>query len=166
MNLLIWSFYRHARFFGSWLSGKSCSGPPPAFFVSCTGLRFVNTLTSPFSRPGKARGAWRGSWPRSRRRAGSGPTPSRGIGWPRNERSLLLSEGSVCAPGHKARKSTKKAPNFRELRLDELRRIPIPRTSVNKGIKGPRRSRPRSFAPRAPAVAFSRLGPGLADRRS
>ena len=43
---------------------------------------------------------------------------------------------------------------------------PIPRTSVNKGKKGPRRSRPRSFAPRAPAVAFSRLGPGLADRRS
>src|SRR5215207_2938530 len=48
----------------------------------------------------------------------------------------------------------------------ELRRIPIPRTRVNKGKKGPRRSRPRSFAPRAPAVAFSRLGPGLADRRS
>ena len=48
----------------------------------------------------------------------------------------------------------------------ELRRISIPHTWVNKGKKGPRRSRPRSFAPRAPAVAFSRLGPGLADRRS
>src|SRR5215211_2995680 len=28
-----------------------------------------------------------GSWPRSRRRAGSDPAPSRGVGWPRNKRS-------------------------------------------------------------------------------
>src|SRR5215213_5308933 len=51
----------------------------------------------------------------------------------RNEGSILLCEGSVCAPWHKARQSTKEAPNFRELRYGEVRRIPIPRTSVNKG---------------------------------
>ena len=40
-----------------------------------------------------------------------------------NEGSLLLCEGSVCAPGHKARQSTNKAPNFGELRKAEVRRI-------------------------------------------
>src|SRR5215208_119992 len=78
-------------------------------------------------------GSWSGSWPRSSRRAGSGPVPSRSVNRPRNEASILLCEGSVCAPWHKARQSTKEAPNFRELRYGEVRRIPIPRTSVNKG---------------------------------
>ena len=36
------------------------------------------------------------------------------LSWPRNEGSLLLCEGSVCALGHKARQSTKEAPNFVE----------------------------------------------------
>jgi hypothetical protein len=35
--------------------------------------------------------------------------------------------------GTKARQSTKEAPNFVERRLGEVRRIPIPRTPVNKG---------------------------------
>ena len=53
---------------------------------------------------------------------------------PHNKRSLLMSEACVCAPGHKARQSTKNAPNFLELRKAEvgLRRIPLPRTPVNK----------------------------------
>jgi hypothetical protein len=53
--------------------------------------------------------------------------------WPRNEGSLLLCEGSVCALGHKARQSTKEAPNFRESPKGEVRRILIPRTWMNKG---------------------------------
>jgi hypothetical protein len=40
---------------------------------------------------------------------------------PRNEASILLCEGSVCAPGHKARQSTKEAPNFREYLFHALR---------------------------------------------
>jgi hypothetical protein len=50
-----------------------------------------------------------------------------------NEGSLLLPEGDVCAPEHKAHQSTKEALNFRELRNDKLRRIPIPRRWMNSG---------------------------------
>jgi hypothetical protein len=57
------------------------------------------------------------------------------LSWPRNEASILLCEGSVCALGHKARQSTKEAPNFREYPKGEVRRIHIPRTRVNKGKK-------------------------------
>jgi hypothetical protein len=52
---------------------------------------------------------------------------------PRNEGSILLCEGNVCAPGHKAHQSTKNAPNFREPDKAEVRRIPLLGTSVNKG---------------------------------
>ena len=52
-----------------------------------------------------------------------------------NKGSLLLCEWSVCAPWHKIPQSTKKAPNFVEFGLCELRRIPIPRTPVNRGTK-------------------------------
>jgi hypothetical protein len=72
-----------------------------------------------------------GSWPRSRRKAGSCPAPSRGVNGPRNEGSILLCEGGLCAPWHKSRQSTKEAPNFVELRQHEVRRIPLPRTPVN-----------------------------------
>jgi hypothetical protein len=41
-----------------------------------------------------------------------------------NKGSLLLCEASVCAPWHKTPQSTKKAPNFGELRVCELPRIP------------------------------------------
>jgi hypothetical protein len=67
------------------------------------------------------------------------------LSWPRNEGSLLLCEGSVCALGHKARQSTKEAPNFRECPKGEVRRISIPRTQVNKGKRkgrAPRGTRP------------------------
>src|SRR5215211_9486328 len=50
---------------------------------------------------------------------------------PRDECSILASEGNVCAPGHKARQGTKEAPNFLELRTCDLRRILLPRTPVN-----------------------------------
>jgi len=41
---------------------------------------------------------------------------------PRNERSVLLCEGSVCAPGQYVPHSTKQAlTNFAELRLREVR---------------------------------------------
>src|SRR5215217_2621248 len=55
---------------------------------------------------------------------------------PSNECSLLLCEGSVCAPWHKTLQSTKKAPNFGELRQHEVRRIPILRGWVNKSLRG------------------------------
>src|SRR5918993_5914683 len=73
-----------------------------------------------------------GSWPRSRRRAGSCPAPSRGVNGPRNEVSILLSQANVCAPWHETRQSTKEAPKFLELRKAEVRRIPLPRSRVNK----------------------------------
>src|SRR5215210_8590998 len=38
----------------------------------------------------------------------------------RNEGSILLTEGDVCALWHKAYHSTKEAPNFRELRLGDV----------------------------------------------
>src|SRR5215210_1156315 len=44
----------------------------------------------------------------------------------RNEGSILLTEGDVCAPWHKTRQSPKKAPNFRELRKAEVRLSPGP----------------------------------------
>src|SRR5215217_3374472 len=70
-----------------------------------------------------------GSYPQSKRRAGSCPAPSRGVargvGWPRNEGSILLSEGSVCAPWNKVRQSTKEARNFGELRYGEVRGLGI-----------------------------------------
>src|SRR5215218_11425015 len=47
-----------------------------------------------------AAGSWLGGGPRSRRRAGSCPAPSRGLSWPRNGRIILPSEGSVCALWH------------------------------------------------------------------
>jgi hypothetical protein len=53
------------------------------------------------------------------------------LSWPRNEGSLLLCEGSVCALGHKARQSTKEAPNFRESPKGEVRRTLVRRTSQN-----------------------------------
>src|SRR5215213_9081858 len=55
---------------------------------------------------------------------------------PRDECSILASEGNVCAPGHKACQGTKEAPNFLELRLAEvqLRGITLLRTQVNKGL--------------------------------
>ena len=46
------------------------------------------------------------------------------VSWLRNEGIIRLCKASVCAPGHKARQSTKKAPNFRDLRHCEVRRIP------------------------------------------
>src|SRR5215203_850434 len=57
---------------------------------------------------------------------------------PRDECSILASEGNVCAPWHKPRQNTKNAPNFLELRKGEVRRITLPRTWVN--------SSPRCFA--------------------
>ena len=57
------------------------------------------------------------------------------LSWPRNEGSLLLCEGSVCALGHKARQSTEEAPNFRESPKGEVRRIALPCSRVNKGMK-------------------------------
>ena len=63
-------------------------------------------------------------------------TPARQTPAPlRNEGSILLSEGDVCAPWHKTRQSPKKAPNFRELRKSEvqLRRLHLLSTSVNRG---------------------------------
>src|SRR5215208_2231836 len=73
-----------------------------------------------------------GSWPRSRRRAGSCPAPSRGVSWPRNEGSLLLCGGDVCAPWHKTRQSTKNAPNFLEIRDREVRRNREIRSSTSE----------------------------------
>jgi hypothetical protein len=43
------------------------------------------------------------------------------LAMPRDECSILASEGDVCAPWHKARQSTKNAPNFLELRSREVR---------------------------------------------
>jgi hypothetical protein len=52
--------------------------------------------------------------------------PSRGGGCPRNEDSIiLLCEGSIYSPDHKAPQSTKEAPNFGDLRLREVRTIPL-----------------------------------------
>src|SRR5918994_3943746 len=74
-----------------------------------TSLSLVNIL-SEFLPPlvlcrvgagGRAAGSWLGSWPRSRRRAGSCPTPLRAVHVPRNRRSILLSERHVYAPEHK-----------------------------------------------------------------
>src|SRR5829696_9936423 len=85
-----------------------------------------------------------GSWPRSRRKAGSCPAPSRGVGWPRNEGSILPSKWNVCALWHKTHQSTKNVPNFLENAVitkfavspqGELRRISLPRTRVNKDIE-------------------------------
>src|SRR5215211_8132045 len=64
-----------------------------------------------------------GGGPEPRRRVGSCPTPSRGVSWPRNERSILLAEEQVCAPTQYVPHSTKKAP--------ELLRTPCIRTSQN-----------------------------------
>src|ERR671910_43497 len=52
-----------------------------------------------------------------------------------NKGSLLLCEWSVCAPWHKTPQSTKKAPNFGELRVRELPRIPKRRSSQNASSK-------------------------------
>src|SRR5215217_3658585 len=49
----------------------------------------------------------------------------------RNEGSIPLSEGDVCAPWHKTRQSTKEAPNFRESPKGEVRRINLPRSTVH-----------------------------------
>jgi hypothetical protein len=49
---------------------------------------------------------------------------------PRNEGSIRLADEQVCAPQHK------KHLNFSELRKAEVRRIPLPRTPVNKPLKG------------------------------
>src|SRR5215217_9508518 len=38
-----------------------------------------------------------GSCPKSSGKAGSGPTPSCSLSWPRNECSILLCEGNLCA---------------------------------------------------------------------
>src|SRR5215211_1587509 len=50
---------------------------------------------------------------------------------PRNGGSILLCEGSVCAPWHKTPQSTEKAPNFLGLRKGEVPRTPIPRSTVH-----------------------------------
>src|SRR5215204_2311112 len=47
----------------------------------------------------------------------------------RNEGSILLTEGDVCAPWYKTPQGTKEAPNFRELRACELRRMHLLRAS-------------------------------------
>jgi hypothetical protein len=60
--------------------------------------------------------SWRGSWPRSRRRAGSGPTLLRNVHVSRNECTILRCEGNVCALWYKVYQSTKEAPNFLERR--------------------------------------------------
>src|SRR5215218_871317 len=67
-------------------------------------------------------------------RAGSCPAPSRGVGWPRNEGSILQCEVSVCAPEQYVLWSTKKAPNFLESRQGGVRRMHFLGTSVNKGL--------------------------------
>src|SRR5918995_2519812 len=62
-----------------------------------------------------------GGGPWSRRRVGSCPTPSRGVSWPRNERSISLAEGKICAPAQYVLQSTRKA--------HELPRTPYRRSS-------------------------------------
>jgi hypothetical protein len=62
-----------------------------------------------------------GSWPRSRRKAGSGSALSRDVRYARNECILLLSDEHVCTSGHKVAK--------------ELRRTPLLGTWVKKGQK-------------------------------
>jgi len=44
---------------------------------------------------------------------------------PRNEASILLCEGDVCALWYKGRQSTKEAPNFREFVKYEVRGMSI-----------------------------------------
>jgi hypothetical protein len=63
-----------------------------------------------------------GSYPRSRRRTGSGPGPLRDVRVPRNECILYPCEGNVYAPGHKVAK--------------ELPRTHLPRTLVNRHRTG------------------------------
>ena len=55
---------------------------------------------------------------------GNYPVPSRGVNCPWNVRSILLVEEPVCALEQYVPHSTKKRPNFRELRLAELLRTP------------------------------------------
>src|SRR5215218_7056652 len=97
---------------------------------------------SPSSRPGKGRGWWvGGSWPRSRRRAGSDPTPSRGgllthvtitsysstgQAYPLNELVLKLFNFLQTLP-------ISDSANFREFFKGEVRRISILRIPVNRG---------------------------------
>src|SRR5215208_7088648 len=58
----------------------------------------------------------------------------------RNEGSIPLSEGDVCAPWHKTRQSTKEAPNFRESPECELRNYGVLRSwgmRKDRGYKTP-----------------------------
>src|SRR5215207_11478722 len=54
------------------------------------------------------------------------------VSWPRNACTILPYEGDVYARAHKVRALR----NFGELRYGEVRRIPLPRTPVNKGAPG------------------------------
>src|SRR5215213_11660720 len=44
----------------------------------------------------------------------------------RNEGSILLAEGDICAPWHKMCQNIKGAPNFRESLIDEVRPVRSP----------------------------------------
>src|SRR5215208_8197508 len=71
-----------------------------AWFVSVSFVAITQTPSlaeEPARRSYLAAGSWSGGGPRSRRRTGSCPAPSRGVGLPRNESTILLSEGDVCA---------------------------------------------------------------------
>jgi hypothetical protein len=65
----------------------------------------------------------------------------------RGERSSLRVRGNTDNGGLGLRTSTPSfSPNFAEICLGEVRRIPLPRTRVNRGAGGPRRSpRQRSY---------------------
>src|SRR5829696_8135596 len=78
-------------------------------------------------------GSWWGSYPRSKRRTGSCPAPSRGVSRPRNEGSIRLCEGSVWAPWHKTHQKTKEVPNFLELSEGEVRRPIAPEGLTYEG---------------------------------
>src|SRR5215216_1190872 len=74
-----------------------------ALFVSVSFVNISRTPSlaeEPARRSCLAAGSRSGSDPRSRRRAGSGLALSRDVRVPRNEYTILLSEGNVCAPGH------------------------------------------------------------------
>ena len=95
-----------------------------AWFVSVSLVAITQTPSlaeEPARRSCLVAGSWSGGGPRSRRRAGSCPAPSRGVNWPRNDWSILLYEGDVYAPAHKVRALR----NFAELRYGEVRRTLI-----------------------------------------
>src|ERR671920_156687 len=83
----------------SWLSIDVDAWLVSVSFVAIT--QTPSLAEEPARRSSLAAGRWAGGGPRSRRRAGSCPAPSRGLSWSRHESSILLTEGDVCAPWHK-----------------------------------------------------------------